>query len=73
VLVHIGNNRKWDDFSIHTGYFGVHWFDSALYGMGGDDALNTITVLWFFYAFVPSLWLAILAARVHQKTNTKIK
>jgi hypothetical protein len=71
VIVHIGNNRKWDDFSVHTGYFGAHWFDTALYAMGGRDALITVTFLWFIYAFVPSLLLALLATRFHQKKNTK--
>jgi len=61
ALVYAGAAGDWENFSSRTGYFGTHWFDTALYAMGNPGATQVVAFLWFVYAFTGVLVLQLLA------------
>ena len=49
-LVFIGKNNDWRGFSVSSGYWGTHFLDSMLYGMGNSDSATCLVAfIWFVY------------------------
>jgi hypothetical protein len=56
--VYLGEAKKWQDFSVYTGYWGTHFLDSGLYAMGDPTvALVIVAFFWFLYGSLMALVL----------------
>jgi hypothetical protein len=71
ALVYLGEAGGWEDFSSRTGYFGTHWFDSALYAMGNPDARNVVAFLWFFYVFTTTLVVELIVYEIWRHERSR--
>ena len=74
-LVYVGDAKGWPNFNVREGYWGAHFLDTILYGIGNDDlALVIVSSLWFVYASTIAFGLATVSRYyfVCRKPSSKI-